>query len=64
MKNKVIQYGRQSISTEDINAVNKILNSDFLTQGPAVSEFENKISKFLTIVETKSNIWLTTIRNQ
>jgi UDP-4-amino-4,6-dideoxy-N-acetyl-beta-L-altrosamine transaminase len=49
MKNKIIQYGRQSISTEDINAVNKILNSDFLTQGPTVTEFENKISKFCNV---------------
>jgi UDP-4-amino-4,6-dideoxy-N-acetyl-beta-L-altrosamine transaminase len=35
-----IPYGRQSISEEDIRAVNDILRSDFLTQGPAVPAFE------------------------
>ncbi|MHB1089900.1 MAG: UDP-4-amino-4,6-dideoxy-N-acetyl-beta-L-altrosamine transaminase [Ilumatobacteraceae bacterium] len=35
-----IPYGRQSISSSDIEAVNEILRSDFLTQGPAVPKFE------------------------
>jgi UDP-4-amino-4,6-dideoxy-N-acetyl-beta-L-altrosamine transaminase len=36
-----ISYGRQSISTADIEAVCDVLRSDFLTQGPAVPAFEN-----------------------
>ena len=35
-----IPYGRQSISEDDVRAVAEVLRSDFLTQGPAVPEFE------------------------
>lgn len=45
MKN--IPYGRQHITEEDINAVVEALKSDYLTQGPAVSEFENKFSDYV-----------------
>ena len=41
----MIPYGRQSIDDEDIQAVVDTLTSPFLTQGPAVKEFENKISE-------------------
>ena len=41
-----IPYGRQSISEEDIQAVVKVLRSEFLTQGPAVPEFEALIAKY------------------
>ena len=37
---KPISYGRQNITEQDIQAVAKVLKSDFLTQGPAVKEFE------------------------
>lgn len=40
-----IPYGKQHITNEDIEAVVKTLKSDFLTQGPAVYEFENTFSK-------------------
>lgn len=46
----MIPYGRQSISQDDIDAVVSVLNSDFLTQGPAVPSFENAVKK---IVESK-----------
>lgn len=36
----MIPYGRQHISDADIEAVVAVLKSDFLTQGPAVPEFE------------------------
>ena len=36
----MIPYGRQSITDEDIAAVVEVLQSDFLTQGPAVPAFE------------------------
>ncbi|MDA8735027.1 UDP-4-amino-4,6-dideoxy-N-acetyl-beta-L-altrosamine transaminase [Porticoccaceae bacterium] len=35
-----IPYGRQSISQADVNAVLKVLNSDWLTQGPSIESFE------------------------
>ncbi|QUX96941.1 UDP-4-amino-4,6-dideoxy-N-acetyl-beta-L-altrosamine transaminase [Marinomonas sp. CT5] len=38
-----IPYGRQSISEDDIAAVVKSLRSDFLTQGPCVTEFEQAL---------------------
>ena len=43
-KNKIdlnmITYSRQSINKTDINAVNKVLKSKFLTQGPEQIKFE------------------------
>ncbi len=36
----MIPYGRQSINQADIDAVEVVLRSDFLTQGPAVPRFE------------------------
>ncbi len=43
---KMFPYSRQSISREDIKAVSKVLRSNFLTQGPLVTKFENNINKF------------------
>mgnify|MGYP001198828004 CR=1 FL=1 len=43
---KQIPYGRQSISGDDIKNVNRILKSDYLTQGPTIEKLERKISKF------------------
>jgi UDP-4-amino-4,6-dideoxy-N-acetyl-beta-L-altrosamine transaminase len=40
----MIPYGRQDIQQADIDAVVKVLNSDFLTQGPAVPAFESKVA--------------------
>lgn len=39
-----IPYGRQTISSEDIDAVVEILRSEYLTQGPAVPKFEERVS--------------------
>ena len=44
---KPIPYGRQDIQQSDINAVIDVLNSEFLTQGPKVEEFENAFSKYI-----------------
>ncbi len=41
-----IPYGRQSIDSKDIDAVVAALNSDFLTTGPKVEEFEKKLSEY------------------
>lgn len=38
-----IPYGKQWISKEDVQAVTETLTGDFLTQGPAISKFEQAI---------------------
>jgi UDP-4-amino-4,6-dideoxy-N-acetyl-beta-L-altrosamine transaminase len=40
----MIPYGRQDISEADIDAVTRVLRSDFLTQGPAVPRFEQAVA--------------------
>jgi UDP-4-amino-4,6-dideoxy-N-acetyl-beta-L-altrosamine transaminase len=40
----MIPYGRQSISEEDIQAVVQVLQSVWLTQGPAVEHFEQTVA--------------------
>jgi len=42
----MIPYGKQEITEEDIEAVVKVLRSDFLTQGPAVPAFEQKLCDY------------------
>jgi UDP-4-amino-4,6-dideoxy-N-acetyl-beta-L-altrosamine transaminase len=39
----VIPYGRQSISEEDITAVVEVLRGDWLTQGPTIERFEDRL---------------------
>ncbi len=39
----MIPYGRQDITQSDIDAVLSVLGSDFLTQGPQVPAFEQKL---------------------
>lgn len=41
-----IPYGHQSINEEDIQAVIEVLKSDFLTTGPKVQEFEQKVAAY------------------
>ena len=41
-----LSYGKQWIDDDDINAVVETLKSEFITQGPKVKEFEDKICKF------------------
>ena len=45
MKKNFIPYGRHHISEEDIQSVVKTLKSSHITQGSAVPEFEENISK-------------------
>ena len=40
----IIPYGRQDINQADIDAVVAVLQSDFLTQGPAVPAFEKVVA--------------------
>jgi UDP-4-amino-4,6-dideoxy-N-acetyl-beta-L-altrosamine transaminase len=42
----MIPYGRQEISEDDIKEVEKILRSDFLTQGPTVPKFERVVASY------------------
>ena len=51
-----IPYGRQNITQEDIDVVIEALQSDFLTQGPTISEFE---SRFANYVDAKYAIAVT-----
>ena len=44
---KPISYGRQSIDQNDIEAVISTLQSNYLTQGPKVLEFEKKFAKYV-----------------
>jgi UDP-4-amino-4,6-dideoxy-N-acetyl-beta-L-altrosamine transaminase len=44
---EIIPYGRQQITEEDIAAVVAALKSDFLTQGPAVLEFEKNFARYV-----------------
>lgn len=41
----MIGYGHQFIDETDINAVLEVLKSDYLTQGPAVTRFEQEICR-------------------
>ena len=45
----MIPYGRQEITEADIDEVEKILRSDFLTQGPTVPRFEKSVSKYCNV---------------
>lgn len=41
---KTYTYGRQAIGEDDISAVIEVLEGDWLTQGPKVSEFERELA--------------------
>lgn len=41
-----LPYGHQYIDDEDIEAVVEVLKSDFLTQGPKVKEFEDRLAEY------------------
>lgn len=42
----MIPYGRQSISEQDIEAVVAVLRSDWITQGPAIGQFEQGLARY------------------
>lgn len=44
---KAIPYGRQNITAEDLTAVVATLQSDYLTQGPKIAEFENAFAQYI-----------------
>ena len=56
----MIPYGKQDITKEDIESLNTVLRSDFLTQGPVVPEFECKLAEitganFVTAVNSATS---------
>jgi UDP-4-amino-4,6-dideoxy-N-acetyl-beta-L-altrosamine transaminase len=42
----MIPYGRQHITDDDVAAVVRAMRSDWLTQGPAVPEFESQMAQY------------------
>lgn len=42
-----IPYGKQYITQEDIDSVVKVLQSEYLTQGPKIEEFERDFAKYV-----------------
>lgn len=47
MNRKIIPYGKQDITEADIEAVVETLQSDFLTQGPKIKEFEDAFAQYV-----------------
>ena len=47
MSRHIIPYGKQHIDDDDVNAVINALQSDFLTQGPKISEFERAFANYV-----------------
>lgn len=47
MRNRFIPYGRQNITDDDVLAVIETLKSDYLTQGPKISEFEKDFANYV-----------------
>ena len=47
MNKNIIPYGRQNITKEDIDVVIAALQSDYLTQGPRIKEFEEKFAEYV-----------------
>jgi hypothetical protein len=45
--NLPLSYGRQQITDADISAVIEVLRSDFLTQGPAIKQFEEAFASYV-----------------
>lgn len=47
VRDKLLPYGHQWIDEEDIKAVTEVLRSDWITQGPKVTEFEKKFASYV-----------------
>ncbi len=46
MSSRRLPYGRQHIDANDIEAVCNVLKSDFITQGPVVTQFEQTLAAY------------------
>lgn len=47
IRKNYLSYGKQKIDEDDIEEIIKVLKSDYLTTGPVVYKFEEKISKYV-----------------
>jgi len=47
VRDTYLAYGRQCIDEEDISRVNEVLRGDYLTTGPYVAEFEEKVAAYV-----------------
>ncbi|MBD7915651.1 UDP-4-amino-4,6-dideoxy-N-acetyl-beta-L-altrosamine transaminase [Clostridium sp. Sa3CUN1] len=47
VRDTYLAYGRQYIDNKDIEVVVELLKGDYLTTGPTVSEFENKVANYV-----------------
>lgn len=45
----MIRYGQQDITQADIDAVVEVLKSTNLTQGPAITRFEQDVSNYCNV---------------
>src|SRR5580765_1355864 len=47
VRERMLPYGRQSLSDDDIRAVVDVLRSDWWTTGPMVDEFEREFARYV-----------------
>ncbi|MBO8129730.1 MAG: UDP-4-amino-4,6-dideoxy-N-acetyl-beta-L-altrosamine transaminase [Peptococcaceae bacterium] len=47
VRDTFLPYARQWVDEEDIQAVNEVLRSDWLTTGPKVPEFEERVAEYV-----------------
>lgn len=47
IREEILPYARQYIDDRDLDAVNEVLKSDFLTTGPKAKEFEEAIAEYV-----------------
>ncbi|MBU5441013.1 UDP-4-amino-4,6-dideoxy-N-acetyl-beta-L-altrosamine transaminase [Paenibacillus sp. MSJ-34] len=47
IREKLLAYGQQWIDDDDIAAVVEVLRGDYITQGPKIHEFEQKIASYV-----------------
>jgi UDP-4-amino-4,6-dideoxy-N-acetyl-beta-L-altrosamine transaminase len=47
VRKNYLSYGKQWIDNDDIEAVVKVLKSDYLTTGPTIKEFEIRVAKYV-----------------
>ncbi|MGG0662689.1 UDP-4-amino-4,6-dideoxy-N-acetyl-beta-L-altrosamine transaminase [Viridibacillus arvi] len=47
MRDTYLPYGKQMLDEADIEAVNKVLKGDYLTTGPMIKQFEERIANYV-----------------
>ncbi|OPH54554.1 UDP-4-amino-4,6-dideoxy-N-acetyl-beta-L-altrosamine transaminase [Paenibacillus ferrarius] len=48
VRDSMLPYGQQWIEEDDIAQVVRVLQSDYLTQGPVIQEFEKKVASYVS----------------